>query len=137
MNKDINTNSSEDNFIRQLFKNNFKPDDVPSDDFNRTVMDRVMSEWVSQSTYYEPIVDKRNRWWILPGVLTLFVTGFLFDVGQMSATGNEQLWLNSLSGAFQSLYAWIKPIHLLGIGASLAVGLLLMFDRLLQKLSNL
>ncbi|WP_026055195.1 hypothetical protein [Anaerophaga thermohalophila] len=129
--------NNEDLMLKQFFKNSFQPDETPSPDFNKKVMDQVLNEWVSQSNYYENLVDTRNRWWIIPGVLLLFLAGFLFDVGQLSRNAEEYSWLKDLSGAFQSLYSWIEPIHMLVIGASLAIGLLLALDHFFKKLSNI
>jgi len=130
-------NNIKDPEFSQWFKNNFEPEKMPSEDFSRRVMDRVMNEWISQSSYYKPLVDRHNRWWIVPGILALFVIGFLFDVGQMATPEDQYKWATNLVGAFEALYSWIEPIHLMIIGASMAVGLLLVFDRFLQKLSNI
>ena len=130
------TENKEDQIVRNLFKAGFEPEKVNSKDFNRQVMDRVMADWIAQPNYYKPIVDKQNRWWILPGVLVLFALGFMYDAGLL--TGQSQFqWTTRLGTSFQSLYSWIEPEHLLIIGASLAVGLLLAIDQLLQKLSNI
>lgn len=134
--KDKDSNK-EDQIIRQLFRNDFVPDDVPSNDFNRRVMDQVMSEWISKSVYYEPLIDKRSRWWIIPVVLFVFLIGFLFDVGQMATSTNGNMWAENFEGVFQSLYSWIEPIHLLVFGATIAAGILLILDHFLQKLSNI
>ncbi|MFO8002457.1 MAG: hypothetical protein R6U46_14550 [Marinilabilia sp.] len=134
MNKD--TNHSEEQTVRQLFKTSFKPDDAPSEGFKKRVMDQVMSEWVSQSQYYEPLLNKQTRWWMVPGIITLFVFGYFLDMSQMTSS-DFNAGFNILGDAFKSLYTWIEPVHLLIIAAFLAVGLLLMFDHLLQKLSNI
>jgi cytochrome c-type biogenesis protein CcmH/NrfF len=128
--------NQEDQIVRDLFHTGFEPEKLNSKDFNRHIMDRVMTDWVAQLNYYQPIVDKQNRWWIVPGVLVIFALGFMYDAGLF--TGNSQFqWVDNLGASFQSLYSWIKPVHLLVIGASLAVGLLLAVDQLLQKLSNI
>ncbi|WP_010665350.1 hypothetical protein [Marinilabilia salmonicolor] len=126
----------EDRKIRDLFKTQFQPDHIPSDDFNRRVMNQVMADWVSQPRFYTPIVDKQNRWWIVPAVLVLFALGFMYDAGLFTGESHFQ-WVDNFGGAFQSLYSWVEPVHLLVLGASLAVGLLLAIDQLLQKLSNI
>ena len=126
----------EDRKIRELFHSEFQPDHIPSGDFNRKVMNQVMADWVSQPHFYKPIVDKQNRWWIVPAVLVLFALGYMYDAGLF--TGESQFqWVHNLGGAFQSLYSWIEPVHLLVLGSTLAVGLLLAVDQLLQKLSNI
>ncbi len=134
MTKHIENN--EDQIIRNLFRDDFEPEKITSKDFNRQIMDRVMTDWVARPDYYEPIVDKQNRWWIVPGVLIIFALGFLYDAGLF--TGQSQFqWVTNLGNSFQSLYSWVEPVHILFIGASLAVGLLLAVDQLLQKLSNI
>ena len=133
---DKHTSLNEDQIIRDLFKSNFVPEEVPDDNFNRQVMDRVMADWVAQSNYYQPLVDKQNRWWILPGVLILFAFGFFYDAGIFTGENSFE-WINNLGGAFHSLYSWVEPIHLMVIGASVAIGILLAADHLLQKLSNI
>ncbi len=126
----------EEQVIRKLFKTEFHPETVPSEEFNRRVMNKVMGDWVSQPHFYQPIVDKQNRWWIVPAVLVLFALGFMYDAGLFTGESHFQ-WVNNLGGAFQSLYSWVEPVHLLVLGATLAIGLLLAVDQLLQKLSNI
>jgi hypothetical protein len=134
MNK--NTNHNEDKIVRELFQNNFKPEDTPSANFKTRVMDRVMSEWVARSNYYEPILDKSTRWWLIPGIMALFAIGYFIDMGQMSRSHISEA-VGKLGTAFEALYAWIEPIHLLVIVSLLAAGLLLGADHLLRKLSNI
>jgi predicted transcriptional regulator YheO len=128
--------NSEDQIIRDLFKTDYQPEKINSKDFNRRIMNRVMADWVSQPNYYQPIVDKQNRWWIIPGMLVIFAMGFMYDAGLFNGKSQFQ-WVSNLGISVQSLYSWIEPIHLLVIGASLAVVLLLAVDQLLQKLSNI
>jgi hypothetical protein len=132
--RDIN---NEDQILKNFFRNNFIPDDVPSENFNQQVMDNVMNEWVSQSNYYAPLVDKHNGWWIVPGVLALFIVGYFFDVGKFQSKEEGIFRVNDLAGTIQSLYSWVEPVHLIVIGAIIAIGLLLVLDHFLQKLSNI
>jgi len=128
---------TEDQILRALFKSSFQPNKVKSGNFNKNIMDQVMKDWVSQPNYYQPLVDKTNRWWILPGVAAIFIIGYLFDVARLTSGTNETTWLQNMGSAFQSLYSWVEPIHLIILGASAAIGLLLALDRFLQKLSNI
>jgi hypothetical protein len=132
--RDIN---NDDQILEKFFRNNFIPDDVPSKNFNQKVMDNVMNEWVSQSNYYTPLVDKHNGWWIVPGVLALFIVGYLFDVGKLQSKEGETFLVNNLVPSIHSLYSWIEPVHLIAVGAIIAIGLLLLLDHFLQKLSNI
>jgi hypothetical protein len=129
--------TKEDQVFKELFKNSFQTSKVPSDDFNRKIMDQVMNEWVSQPNYYQPLVDKKNRWWLLPGIIAILIIGYLFDIARLGTNANEAALLNNLGSSLQSLYSWIEPIHLILIGVSLAIGILLALDRFLQKLSNI
>ncbi|PWD99066.1 hypothetical protein [Marinilabilia rubra] len=132
-----NKHKTEDQVIRELFQNSFQPGQIKSEDFNRNIMDQVMSEWVSQSNYYQPLVDKKNRWWILPGIAVLFIVGYLFDLTRIGSASKEAMLLSNMASALQSLYSWIEPIHIIILGASAAIGLLLALDRFFQKLSNI
>ena len=130
------TNHNEEEVVRKLFKNNFQPDTISSENFKIQVMDRVMSEWVSQSRYYEPILDKNARWWLLPAILALFLIGYFIDMGQLNQANIGEA-IGKLGIAFESLYAWVNPIHLMIMGSLMAAGLLLGIDHLFQKLSNI
>ena len=130
------TNHNEEEVVRKLFKNNFQPDTISSENFKIQVMDRVMSEWVSQSNYYEPILDKNTRWWLIPGIMALFLIGYFIDMGQLNQANIEEA-IGKLGIAFESLYAWVNPIHLMIMGSLMAAGLLLGIDHLFQKLSNI
>lgn len=131
------SNHNEEEIIRKLFQNNFKPDTISSsENFKMQVMDRVMSEWISSSSYYEPLLDKNTRWWLLPGILALFVIGYFIDMGQFSQANIGEA-IGKLGIAFESLYAWIDPIHLMILGTIMSAGLLLGIDHLFQKLSNI
>ena len=127
---------TEDQVFRELFKSSFKPDMIADKDFNRKVMDRVMSDWVSQPNYYKPLVGPKKKWWIVPAVALILLSGYLFDIARLGSNANEALWLRDMGTAFQSLYSWIEPIHIIIFGVSGAIGLLLMMDRFFQKLSN-
>ncbi|MGQ1891012.1 hypothetical protein ACT29H_11280 [Thermophagus sp. OGC60D27] len=129
--------NNEDRMLKQLFQESFEPEEIPTADFNKKVMARILNEWVSRSNYFDPLVNTRNRWWIVPGIFVLFIIGFLLDLGQLSQNATEFAWLKNISGTFQFLYSWIKPIHLMIIGALLAVSLLLGLDHLFKKLSNI
>jgi len=130
------TNHNEEEVVRKLFKNNFQPDTISSENFKIQVMDRVMSEWVSRSNYYEPILDKNTRWWLIPGIMALFLIGYFIDMGQLNQANIGEA-IGKLGIAFESLYAWVNPIHLMIMGSLMAAGLLLGIDHLFQKLSNI
>ncbi|MFW5754430.1 MAG: hypothetical protein ACOCV9_06470, partial [Marinilabiliaceae bacterium] len=131
-----NTHHNEEEIVRKLFKNNFTPTPLSSKSFKMQVMDRVMSEWVSQSNYYEPILDKNTRWWLIPSILALFLIGYFIDMAQLGQTEIGEAFAK-LGIAFESLYIWIDPIHLMIMGTLLAAGMLLGIDQLFQKLSNI
>ncbi|MFW6389399.1 MAG: hypothetical protein ACOCZI_02070 [Marinilabiliaceae bacterium] len=131
-----NTHHNEEEIVRKLFKNNFTPTPLSSKNFKMQVMDRVMSEWVSRSNYYDPILDKNTRWWLIPGILALFLIGYFIDMAQLGQTEIGEAFAK-LGIAFESLYIWIDPIHLMIMGTLLAAGLLLGIDQLFQKLSNI
>ena len=125
----------EDQKLKELFHNSFQPEKIPSPDFNKKVMDRVLHEWISQSEYFTPVVNKRNRIWIISGIVILFIIGFFMDMGVFSQDGMQLL--NNLNDSFRFLFSWIKPVHLIFVGTLLATGLLLALDYFFRKLSNI
>ncbi|SFD81382.1 hypothetical protein [Thermophagus xiamenensis] len=125
----------EDQKWKQLFQNSFQPEKIPSPDFNKKVMDRVLHEWISQSEYFTPVVNKRNRFWIISGIVVVFIIGFFMDAGVFRQDGLQLL--NNLNDSFRFLFSWIKPVHLIFVGTFLAVGLLLALDYFFRKLSNI
>jgi len=129
--------NNEDQMLRQLFRESFQPEKIPTADFNKKIMSRVLNEWVSRSDYFDPILNPRNRLWIIPGVFILFIIGFLVDAGQLRQGVSEFAWIQNIFGAFQFLFSWIEPIHWILIGALLTVALLLILDHLFKKLSNI
>lgn len=130
-------NKTEDQVFRELFKTSFQTSKVPSDDFTREIMDQVMTEWVSQPGYFQPLFDKKTRWWLLPGIAAIIFTGYLFDIARLGSDTNEAVFLHNMGSALQSLYSWIEPMHLILIGVSAGIGLLLALDRLIRKLSKI
>ncbi len=129
-------NSNEGRFLKRLFSDSFVPE-RPSENFNRTLMERVMYDWVSSAGYQASLMDKRNRWWILPGVVLVLLIGYMIDVGRLGEHYvNGSLWLKGFSDLGVLLFGWMESMHWLIPASMVAVGGLLLFDRLLQKLSR-
>ena len=66
----------------------------------------------------------------------VFVIGYFIDMGQLNQANIGEA-IGKLGIAFESLYTWINPVHLMILGTLMSAGLLLGIDHLFQKLSNI
>jgi hypothetical protein len=96
-----------------------------------------MYDWVSMAGTKESLVDKRNQIWLFVGVFLVLILGFLIDMGRLSGQYvDETLWYKGFSQLGVLLFGWMESMHWLIPAAVAAMAGLLLFDRLLQKLSR-
>ncbi len=132
--KHYQNNTQEDQFINRLIKESFVQE-KPPENFNRILMDRVMYDWVSSAGYQASLIDKRNNWWIVPGVVLMLLIGYMIDIGRLGEQYvNKDLWFKGFSELGLLLFGWMGSMHWFIPASIAAVGAVLLFDRLLQKL---
>lgn len=131
-----NNSAGEDRLIKKLFKESFVPEQ-PTPDFNQHVMDQVMYDWVLQADRRQSLLDKQSRYWLIPGVLLVLVMGYLIDMGRLGQQYvNKQVWFKGFSELGVMLFGWMESMHWIVPVSLIAIGGLLIFDRLLQRLSR-
>ncbi len=123
-------------FMKNLFQESFVPES-PSEQFDKSLMDKVMYDWVSRAGTKESLVDKRNQLWLFVGVVLVLGVGFLIDMGRLSGQYVDQtLWYKGFAQLGALLFGWMASMHWLIPSAVAAIAGLLLFDRLLQRLSR-
>ncbi|MBS2213981.1 hypothetical protein KEM09_21410 [Carboxylicivirga mesophila] len=75
--KDKYSEDIHDELIKDLFKE-YSLEEAPASLKSET-MNRVFSDWTENALSYKPIINKRNRLWMIGGFAALLAISFLID----------------------------------------------------------
>ncbi len=136
-----NNNNDDDKLIRELFRE-FTPDEAPTS-IKQNAMNRVLHDWVEKPQTYQPLINNRNRWWIISAAIVVLAISFLVDasviqqyLGDIGIT-SKQLGLVSINKSFNQFFAVFTKIPSLVYFVIAGIIFLLGLDKLLNRLANL
>ncbi len=127
--------NEEDQLIKDLF-GAFTPEEAP-DSIKQNVMNRVLHDWAEKPIEMQPLITKRNKWWIIFGSAAVIAISFLADSAvfakYLSELGIDASFLGSVDQSFKQFTSFATNVPSLVYIVALGVIVLLGLDRLLNK----
>jgi hypothetical protein len=118
------------------------PNEEPSDDFTRRVMDRVRTEAIKTPAFYQPLISRQAWAEIFIGMIMLIIVSALIN-GYFPAN-NSPSWFSPLSKIdfsfifipFVSLSKAMNNLPITVVAGLMAISMLLLIDQLFYRYGN-
>ncbi len=106
-------------------------------------MNRVFNDWTENAISYKPIINKRNRWWMIGGFAALLAISFLIDASVIIDywnkinANNSIIDISKLYKQMGSVGATMNSLPSIVYFTFAGILILLGIDRFFSRLANI
>ncbi len=139
--KDKHSEEINDQLIKDLF-NDYSLDEAP-ESLRSETMNRVFNDWTENAISYKPIINKRNRWWMIGGFAALLAISFLIDASVIIDywnkinANNSIIDISKLYKQMGSVGATMNSLPSIVYFTFAGILILLGIDRFFSRLANI
>ncbi len=139
--QDKHSEEINDQLIKDLF-NDYSLDEAP-ESLRTETMNRVFNDWTENAISYKPIINKRNRWWMIGGFAALLAISFLIDASVIIDywnkinANNSIIDISKLYKQMGSVGATMNSLPSIVYFTFAGILILLGIDRFFSRLANI
>lgn len=139
--QDKHSEEINDQLIKDLF-NDYSLDEAP-ESLRSETMNRVFNDWTENAISYKPIINKRNRWWMIGGFAALLAISFLIDASVIIDywnkinANNSIIDISKLYKQMGSVGATMNSLPSIVYFTFAGILILLGIDRFFSRLANI